>query len=119
MPVFGGKDGIDNVTVNFDRNPPNYTAGEILTGNVHVLCDDTTPVKGIRVRYLWTCIHSDISETTQLNLVGQLTIYWKKVEGGNTTEFAEFEDYIDESITVWTPNPRKREEQWIYPGVHE
>ncbi len=50
MPVFGGKDGIDNVSVVFDRNPPDYTGGEKLTGKVIVLCDNTTPVKGIRVR---------------------------------------------------------------------
>ena len=22
-------------------------------------------------------------------------------------------------MTIWFPNPRKREEQWIYPGTHE
>ncbi len=35
-----------------------------------------------------------------------MTVYWKVVEGGNTTEFAEFEDYLDETITVWIPNPK-------------
>ena len=45
-----------------------------------------------------------------------MNIYWKKVEGGATSEFAEIEDYIDETITVWYPNPRKKDEHWIYPG---
>ena len=48
-----------------------------------------------------------------------MNIYWKKVQGGETSEFAEIEDYIDESITVWFPHPRKKEEHWIYPGTHE
>ena len=48
-----------------------------------------------------------------------MNIYWKKVEGGATSEFAEIEDYIDESLTVWVPHPRKKEEHWMYPGVHE
>ena len=45
-----------------------------------------------------------------------MNIYWKKQEGGATSEFAEIEDYIDESVTVWFPNPRKKDEHWIYPG---
>ena len=45
-----------------------------------------------------------------------MNIYWKKVEGGATQEFAEIEDYIDESVPVWLPNPRKKEEQWMFPG---
>ena len=48
-----------------------------------------------------------------------MNIYWKKQEGGATSEFAEIEDYIDESVTVWFPNPRKKDEQWIYPGNGE
>ena len=48
-----------------------------------------------------------------------MNIYWKKVEGGATNEFAEIEDYIDESLTIWVPHPRKKEEHWMYPGVHE
>ena len=46
-----------------------------------------------------------------------MNIYWKKVEGGATQEFAEIEDYIDESVPVWLPNPRKKEEQWMFPGI--
>ncbi len=41
------------------------------------------------------------------------------MEGGSTVEFAEIEDYIDEDAMVWAPNPRKKDEQWIYPGTHE
>ena len=48
-----------------------------------------------------------------------MNIYWKKVEGGATQEFAEIEDYIDESVPVWLPNPRKKEEQWMFPGTVE
>ena len=37
-----------------------------------------------------------------------MNIYWKKVEGGSTQEFAEIEDYIDEDVPVFVPNPRKK-----------
>jgi hypothetical protein len=51
MPVFGQKDGIDNVVVQFSRDPPVYRAGENLEGSIVVICDDATPVKGIKVPY--------------------------------------------------------------------
>ena len=64
----------------------------------------------IRVANFQNCKDSEISFDKMMN------IYWKKVEGGATSEFAEIEDYIDETITVWYPNPRKKDEHWIYPG---
>jgi len=96
------KDGIDNISLQFTRTPAMYRAGEDLMGKIVVVCDDTTPVKGIK-----------------LHIFGRMNIYWKKVEGGATSEFAEIEDYIDESIKIWVPNPRKKDEQWIYPGTRE
>ena len=48
-----------------------------------------------------------------------MNIYWKKVEGGSTQEFAEIEDYIDEDVPVFVPNPRKKDEQWMFPGTYE
>ena len=93
------KDGIDNISLQFTRTPAMYRAGEDLMGRIIVICNETTPVKGIK-----------------LHIFGRMNIYWKKVEGGATSEFAEIEDYIDESIKIWVPNPRKKDEQWIYPG---
>jgi hypothetical protein len=55
----------------------------------------------------------------KLSLFGRMNIYWKKVEGGATSEFAEIEDYIDESINVWIPNPKKKDEQWMFEGTHQ
>ena len=73
------KDGIDNISLQFSRTPARYRAGEDLMGRIIVICNDTTPVKGIK-----------------LHIFGRMNIYWKKVEGGATSEFAEIEDYIDE-----------------------
>ena len=93
------KDGIDNISLQFTRTPAMYRAGEDLMGRIIVICNETTPVKGIK-----------------LHIFGRMNIYWKKVEGGATSEYAEIEEYIDESIKIWVPNPRKKDEQWIYPG---
>jgi hypothetical protein len=41
--------------------------------------DETAPVRGIK-----------------LKLFGRMELYWRKVEGGITIEFAEIEDYLDE-----------------------
>ena len=90
-----------------------------------VVCEETTPVRGIR-----------------LKILGRMSIFWRKQEGGSTIEYAEVkcvcvrlgiakefapytrvrtqvEDYLDEDITVWAPNPRKKEELWMFPGNHE
>ena len=49
MSVFATKDGIENIFVRFDKNPPRYRAGETLSGKIVVECGLTTPVKGIKV----------------------------------------------------------------------
>ena len=45
--------------------------------------DETTPVRGVILSYF-----------------GRMNIYWKKVEGGATMEFAEIEDYLDEKVDL-------------------
>ena len=51
MAGFGiQKDGLDSVIVKMDRAPAVYNAGDIFSGNVMVVCLETTPVKGIKVR---------------------------------------------------------------------
>ena len=49
MSVFATKDGIENIFLRFDKNPPKYRAGECLSGKIIVECGFTTPVKGIKV----------------------------------------------------------------------
>ena len=52
MAGFGiQKDGLDSVIVKLDRAPAVYNAGDIFSGNVIVVCLETTPVKGIKVRH--------------------------------------------------------------------
>ena len=55
------KDGIDNIVLQFSRTPAMYRAGEDLTGKIVVVCDATTPVKGIK-----------------LHVFGRMNIYWKR-----------------------------------------
>ena len=51
MAGFGiQKDGLDSVIVKMDRAPAVYNAGDIFAGKVIVVCLETTPVKGIKVR---------------------------------------------------------------------
>ena len=50
---------------------------------VVVYVDETTPVRGVILSYF-----------------GRMNIYWKKVEGGATMEFAEIEDYLDEKVDL-------------------
>ena len=53
MAGFGiQKDGLDSVIVKLDRAPAVYNAGDIFSGNVIVVCLETTPVKGIKVRLM-------------------------------------------------------------------
>ena len=55
MAGFGiQKDGLDSVIVKMDRAPAVYNAGDIFSGNVMVVCLETTPVKGIKVRLIMT-----------------------------------------------------------------
>lgn len=49
---------------------------------VLVVVDETTPVRGIRMK-IW----------------GKMEIHWKKIEGGTTLDFTELEDYLDEEVT--------------------
>ena len=49
---------------------------------VHV--DETTPIRGV-----------------MLTFFGRMNIYWKKIEGGATMEFAEIEDYLDEKVSSY------------------
>ena len=56
MSVFATKDGIENIFLRFDRNPPKYQAGECLSGKIIVECGLTTPVKGIKVCCIEHCI---------------------------------------------------------------
>ena len=48
-----------------------------------------------------------------------MNIFWRKLEGGVTNEHAEVEDYLDEDVLVWAPKATKRDEMWMFPGVHE
>ena len=57
-----------------------------MTGQVVVKVEETSPVRGIKIK-----------------LFGRMDLYWRKVEGGNTIEFAEIEDYLDEKF-VFTLN---------------
>ena len=50
MPIAPLKDGIDNVVVTYDRDPAIFNVGETITGTVTVFCEETTPVRGIRVK---------------------------------------------------------------------
>ena len=49
MASFSTKDGIESLCVRMDRMPPIYRAGDILQGKIIVICNATTPVKGIKV----------------------------------------------------------------------
>ena len=60
MPTLA--DGIDNVVVTLDHADVTYRSGQTMKGTVMVICDDTTPVKSIRLRIL-----------------GRMSIFWKKV----------------------------------------
>ncbi|TRY78670.1 hypothetical protein TCAL_11599 [Tigriopus californicus] len=101
MPMSLLKDGIDNVVVTFDNESATYRAGTEMTGVIAVFCEDTTPVRGIR-----------------LKINGRLNIFWRKIDGGSTIEYTEIEDYLDRDLTVWAPNPKKRDEMWMFPGHH-
>ena len=63
----------------FDQENPQYGAGSELSGTVVVKVEETAPVRGLK-----------------LKLSGKMELYWRKVEGGNTIEFAELEDYLDD-----------------------
>ena len=95
-------DGIDNVLVYFSRESRMYRSNTKLQGKVVVIIDETTPVRAVKLK-----IH------------GRMNIYWRKIEGGSTVEFAEVEDYLDEDIFAWTPRPRNRDDLWTFPGTHE
>ena len=41
--------------------------------------EETSPVRGVKIK-----------------LSGRMDLYWRKVEGGNTIEFAEIEEYLDD-----------------------
>jgi len=56
------KDGIDNVLVMFDREDATYLTGTDLSGEVLVICNETTAVRGI-----------------VLKITGKMTIQWRKV----------------------------------------
>ena len=62
MPLQTLNDGIDNVVVTLDRPDVTYKSGQTMKGSVMVICDDTTPVKSIRLRIL-----------------GRMSIFWRKV----------------------------------------
>ena len=65
MSVFATKDGIENIFLRFDRNPPKYQAGECLSGKIIVECGLTTPVKGIKVCCIEHCMDKKKFETYQ------------------------------------------------------
>ena len=48
--AFMSKVGIDNIVLQFDKVPAIYKGGEDLSGRIIVVCDETTPVKGIKVQ---------------------------------------------------------------------
>ena len=50
-----------------------------MTGTVVVKVEETSPVRGVKIK-----------------LSGRMDLYWRKVEGGNTIEFAEIEEYLDD-----------------------
>ena len=56
------KDGIDNVVVNLDRKEAVFRVGETMTGNIVVICNETTAVRGVR-----------------LKILGRMNIHWKEV----------------------------------------
>ena len=97
------KDGIDNVVISFDEDNETsvFYAGTTMTGNVLLVMEETTAVRGIR-----------------LKIMGNMEIHWKKMDGGNTIENTELEDYLDEEITIWAPSVLKPEEKWLFPGEH-
>jgi hypothetical protein len=41
--------------------------------------EETAPVRGIKLKFS-----------------GKMELYWRKVESGNTIEYAELEDYLDD-----------------------
>jgi hypothetical protein len=63
-----------------------------------VVCQETTAIKSIR-----------------LKLYGDMNIYWH--DQGTKEDHAEFEDYLNEDVTVW--EPKRNEKHWMFPGVHE
>ena len=93
-------DGIDNILIYFDQSELLFRAGSDITGKIVVYCNETTPVRGVL-----------------LILKGTMNIYWRRQEGGSNLEFAEIEDYLDETLKVWIP--KKKDQQWFFPGVHE
>jgi len=50
-----------------------------MSGTVVVKVDETSPVRGVKVK-----------------ISGKMDLFWRKVDGGNSIEFAEVEDYLDE-----------------------
>ena len=60
------KDGIDNVVITFDDKDSVFNAGTTMTGNVLVVMEDTTAVRGVR-----------------LKIMGDMVIHWTKSEGEN------------------------------------
>ena len=97
-----GKDGIDNILLYFDSHDLKFRAGDDITGKIVVHVDETTPTRGVI-----------------LALKGRMNIFWRKVEGGSTVDFAEIEDYLDEKLKVWMPKKSVKDEMWLFPGVHE
>jgi len=96
------KDGIDNIYISFDKHELKFRAGEVITGKIVVIVDETTPTRGVL-----------------LVVKGVMNIFWREIVNGGNVDFAEIEDYLDEKIKVWIPNKKNKEEQWLFPGTHE
>ncbi len=56
------KDGIDNVVVALDKKDAVFSVGEKMTGHVVVFCNETTAVRGVKIKFL-----------------GRMTLHWREV----------------------------------------
>ena len=91
------KIGIDNILVYFDEPEARYKGGAKLSGKIVVVVDKPTQIRAIK-----------------LQISGNMRIYWRKMDGNNTLEFSEHEEYLDEDLKVWATK-----DKWTYSGQHE
>ena len=69
------KDGIDNVVITFDNPYSEFIAGTPMTGNILVVMEETTAVRGIR-----------------LKVMGDMVINWTKTDGERQSKYIELDN---------------------------
>ncbi|XP_023331774.1 uncharacterized protein LOC111703919, partial [Eurytemora carolleeae] len=92
-------DGVDCIVLEFDKKDKWYNAGDTVTGNVQVICLETT-----KFNQLVLC------------LCGKLKITWIESSASGNNVLSDTIPYLYQQIVIREAISRDKMSQWIFPG---